>query len=403
MTHEEVDWLLREESRQTVLKYLDERPERLALRLGGGGALLATQLKYLQRARTKLPSYYRARCILPPLAFEQASSEAVASEKRYGGRLCIDLTCGLGVDSVRFSKNFDRVIAVERDPVTARVAAVNFSLLGIPNVEVVNDSAEHFMESFSAMADLVYVDPARRGVGNRKLSRLEDCSPDIVSLLPAIREKTRRVVIKASPLFDVDEAFRLFGDRITVEVVSLQGECKEVLIEISSAQDGIAGSVRATMAGCGSLVFGRKEDEPTQTPGFEPPYGCLLVPDVSLCKARLVQRYAARIGCYAVSQSGYCLSRQAPDRFFGRVYPIREMMPYQPKKLKQYLKTAGIVRCNLLKKEFPFDASEIARALGIRQGGDDSVAFTRIEGKLYALALGDEIPSKKMTDDAEDR
>ena len=45
MTHEEVDWLLREESRQTVLKYLDERPERLALRLGGGGALLATQLK----------------------------------------------------------------------------------------------------------------------------------------------------------------------------------------------------------------------------------------------------------------------------------------------------------------------------------------------------------------------
>ena len=134
MTHEEVDWLLREESRQTVLKYLDERPERLALRLGGGGALLATQLKYLQRARTKLPSYYRARCILPPLAFEQASSEAVAAEKRYGGALCIDLTCGLGVDSAHFSKSFDRVIAVERDPVTARVAAVNFSQLGISNI-----------------------------------------------------------------------------------------------------------------------------------------------------------------------------------------------------------------------------------------------------------------------------
>lgn len=162
MTHEEVDWLLREESRQTVLKYLDERPERLALRLGGGGALLATQLKYLQRARTKLPSYYRARCILPPLAFEQASSEAVAAEKRYGGALCIDLTCGLGVDSAHFSKSFDRVIAVERDPVTARVAAVNFSLLGISNIEVVNDSAEHFIESFPGTADLVYM-RIRRG------------------------------------------------------------------------------------------------------------------------------------------------------------------------------------------------------------------------------------------------
>ena len=223
MTHEEVDWLLREESRQTVLKYLDERPERLALRLGGGGALLATQLKYLQRARTKLPSYYRARCILPPLAFEQASSEAVAAEKRYGGALCIDLTCGLGVDSAHFSKSFNRVIAVERDPVTARVAAVNFSLLGISNIEVVNDSAEHFIESFSGTADLVYADPARRGEGNRKVFRFEECSPDIVSLLPAIREKTRRVVVKASPLFDIDEAFRLFGDRITVDIVSRQG------------------------------------------------------------------------------------------------------------------------------------------------------------------------------------
>ena len=119
------------------------------------------------------------------------------------------------------------------------------------------------------------------------------------------------------------------------------------------------------------------------------------MPDVSLCKARLVRRYAARIGCYAVSQSGYCLSRQAPDRFFGRVYPIREMAFYQPKKLKQALKAAGISRCNLLKKEFPFDAERIARALGIRQGGDDSFAFTRIEGKLYALMLGEEIPSKR--------
>ena len=395
--------MLREESRQTVLKYLDERPERLALRLGGGGALLATQLKYLQRARTKLPSYYRARCILPPLAFEQASSEAVAAEKRYGGALCIDLTCGLGVDSAHFSKSFDRVIAVERDPVTARVAAVNFSLLGISNIEVVNDSAEHFIESFSGTADLVYADPARRGEGNRKVFRFEECSPDIVSLLPAIREKTSRVVVKASPLFDIDEAFRLFGDRITVDIVSRQGECKEVLIGVPSAPDAPAGSVRAVAAGCGSLVFGRGDGEPAQASDFEPPYGYLLVPDVSLCKARLVRKYAARIGCYAVSQSGYCLSRQAPDRFFGRVYPIREMAFYQPKKLKQALKAAGISRCNLLKKEFPFDAEGIARALGIRQGGDDSIAFTRIEGKLYALMLGEEIPSKKMTDDAEDR
>ena len=175
MTHEEVDWLLREESRQTVLKYLDERPERLALRLGGGGALLATQLKYLQRARTKLPSYYRARCILPPLAFEQASKRG--GRRRKTVRRCAlhrsDLRSGRRFGPI-FRKSFDRVIAVERDPVTARVAAVNFSLLGISNIEVVNDSAEHFIESFPGTADLVYAASrgAAKGTGKCSGSRM---------------------------------------------------------------------------------------------------------------------------------------------------------------------------------------------------------------------------------------
>lgn len=53
---------------------------------------VATQVKYLQRARRKLPSYYAARAILPSLAFEQSSSEECAAHKQYGGKLAIDLT-----------------------------------------------------------------------------------------------------------------------------------------------------------------------------------------------------------------------------------------------------------------------------------------------------------------------
>ncbi len=44
-------------------------------------ASVATQVKYLQRAESKLPSYYAARCVIPPLSFEQASSERVAAVK----------------------------------------------------------------------------------------------------------------------------------------------------------------------------------------------------------------------------------------------------------------------------------------------------------------------------------
>lgn len=61
--------------------------------------LVATQVKYLARAEAKLPSYAAAQCILPPLAFEQASSEACAAHKRIAGGAVLDLTCGLGVDT----------------------------------------------------------------------------------------------------------------------------------------------------------------------------------------------------------------------------------------------------------------------------------------------------------------
>ena len=40
-----------------------------------------------------------AQCILPPRAFEQASSEACAAHKRIAGDSVLDLTCGLGADA----------------------------------------------------------------------------------------------------------------------------------------------------------------------------------------------------------------------------------------------------------------------------------------------------------------
>ena len=86
--------------RQLTEENIGRDPNAVALdkRIAHAG-LVATQVKYLQRARRKLPSYYEARAILPPLAFEQSSSEAAATRKSWRGDVCIDLTCGLGVDS----------------------------------------------------------------------------------------------------------------------------------------------------------------------------------------------------------------------------------------------------------------------------------------------------------------
>ncbi len=456
ITNNDITTLLDPRLREYIAQHIEDDPKQVALSLPEHGALIATQIKYLQRARLKLPSYYTTLCILPPLSFEQSSSEEAASVKRYSGDTCLDLTCGLGVDAFYMSKRFRQVIAVERDPGLCDVARINFNLLGVRNIRVINSSAEIFLErllgeiktsqgGYPGPIDLIYIDPARRDDRGKKVWLFEDCTPNVKILMPQLLALAPKVVIKASPLFDVDEAFRVFGESISVEVVSVRGECKEVLIEVSRQasepevhhssqlattannknenpvhENPQGGLIRLTTVGRSSLCFNRisktwidtettdaapemsaarqgfDEEGPDtngsiQMVGWTSKPHYLLIPDVTLYKARLIKAYAHRCGYVAPSARGYGFSDRVPNNFFGRAYPIGNIFPYQPKILKQYFKQAGITRCNLMKKENPYSADAIAKALGIRQGGSKCAAFTRIGKRLYTFLLGEEI------------
>ena len=173
MTPEQYRLLLTPEVRHTVEEQIGRDPAAIALdKRIPHAALVATQVKYLARARTKLPSYYEARCILPPLAFEQASSEACAARKSCSGERVLDLTCGLGVDALYLSKRFREVITLERDATLAAVAGENFRRLGATNIRVINSSAEAFLASTRDHFDWIYADPDRRSAEGRKLVRL---------------------------------------------------------------------------------------------------------------------------------------------------------------------------------------------------------------------------------------
>ena len=95
MTPEEYELLLTDEVQRAIAVSRGRDPLDVALdRTVPHARLVATQVKYLARAASKLPSYAAAQCILPPLAFEQASSEACAAHKRIDGDTALDLTCG---------------------------------------------------------------------------------------------------------------------------------------------------------------------------------------------------------------------------------------------------------------------------------------------------------------------
>lgn len=381
MTLDEFQLLRSDNTRQLLDELAESDPLKVALdRHLPHAGLIATQLKYRQRARHKLPSYYKAYCILPPRAFEQASSEAAAATKRLSGDRLLDLTCGLGVDSLHFSRTFREVVALERDPVLAEVTRENMQRLGVENVRVVCASAEEYLAACEEHFDWIYADPDRRSETGKKLVRLEDCSPDVVALRPRIEQISPRLCLKNSPLFDVDEAFRLFPSA-RVEVVSLDDECKEVVIYA----DGSGPLLVAEAVGRGRLEVApaARDSHPCEAP-FDPDrYRWLILPDVALQKARLVSHHLRPFG-YVASENGFGFATEKPEGILGRTLEISKISPYKPKEIKRELKGLS---AEIWKRDFGLSLEEIRRQTGLREGCDLRLAFTKIAGKNWIIHL----------------
>ena len=381
MTRSELDILLLPEVRQAIEENIERDPLQVALDGRVPHAReVATQVKYLQRARTKLPRLYETRGIIPARAFEQSSSEECAAAKRLSGGCLLDLTCGLGMDSTAFSAHFERVVALERDEVLAEVVRENFRRMGITNVEVVTITAEEYVATCKERFDWVYADPDRRTAEGKRVVRLEDCSPDMVALWPQLKRITKRVAIKNSPLFDVEEAFRLFG-QCGVEVISLGGECKEVNIYA----DGREPMLAAEAVGRARVEYLRSEVDDTACEGefTAEEYGWLIVPDVALQKARLAL-HALREKADIWSNNSFAFARVEPKEVLGRVEQIERIEVFDIKQLKKSLKGRKV---DIILRDFPMGVDEFRRKTGTKSGSEVRLALTKVNGKLYTVYL----------------
>ena len=381
MTQSELDILLREDVRQAIKENLERDPLRIAL----DGKLpyareVATQVKYLQRARRKLPRLYAACGIIPQRAFEQSSSEECASAKRIEGVSLLDLTCGLGMDAAALAGRFRRVVALERDQVLAAVTRENMRRMGIENVEVVNTSAEEYLVHCEEHFDWIYVDPDRRTDKGERVFKLEDCSPNVLALMPHIKRVGEHLAIKNSPLFDVEEAFRLFPDG-SVEVVSLHDECKEVMIYLGGGEPTLS----ATAVGRGRVEFRRTELTAVASPEefAKDEYRYLVIPDVSLQKARIVANALQGIAD-VWSNNSFGFARELPEGVLGRVERVERIEIFDIKSLKRELKGKGV---DIILRDFPMGVDELRKRTASRSGNEKRIALTRIAGKSYTIYL----------------
>jgi len=183
----------------------------------------------------------------------------------------LDLTGGLGVDSWALSQVAERVVYFERDAELAAAAERNFARLGAANVEVRCETVTP--ESELPEADLIYADPARRNAAGRKVFLLEDCTPDILTLLPMLLRKAPAVLLKLSPMADLAMLADRLGSALReIHVVEFDGEVKELLcLLVRDAAPAEPDIVVARLSGLAAVPANLRFAHPSQPGGWAPP------------------------------------------------------------------------------------------------------------------------------------
>ncbi|MER2998625.1 THUMP-like domain-containing protein [Pontibacter populi] len=341
---------------------------------------LVQQIKARQKAMSKLPGWAKNTDLLFPanISVEQSSSEATAAFKAalVSGKLLIDLTGGFGADSYFFARSFEQVVHVEQNQELSEIANYNFNLLGADNIQTIATTAAEFLEGFTGHADVIYLDPARRGDRSEKLHLLQDCEPDVLGLLPVLLQKADNVLLKASPMLDIELAVSQLGKIAKIWVVAVQNECKEVLYMLQQNPPATIEREAINIKADGSLsnFSFTMEQEQTIVPPYSDPLVYVYEPNAAILKAgaykTITQQYS--VNKLHPNSHLYTSATLIPD-FPGRTFRCLDTSRYNKKELLARLPNK---QANITIRNFPDTVASIRKKTGIKEGGSMYLFFT---------------------------
>jgi hypothetical protein len=341
---------------------------------------LAQQIELYPKARHKLPSFAKKGCLFTKKSIEQATSEQVALFKaqQFSGETLIDLTGGLGVDDWAFSFSFNKVVSIDSDEDLNDLVRFNFELLGIKNIERITTKAQAYLTEIPEGAS-VYIDPDRRDEkGNRQLL-LENCSPDLIQLIPELLKKECTVLIKLSPLFDATELIRKLKGISTIYAIAYKNEMKELLAVCNPADFPLAKPkfIAVNLTADSKQKFSTNSIQHHLTE-LSSPLAYFFEPNAALIKLQLWKTYSNELGLMGLnSEIAYLTGHLPITDFQGRQFKINQVFSGNLKKIAKYLKQTGIEQINIATRGYFENAETIRKTLKIKEGGNTYLFFLK--------------------------
>lgn len=409
--------LINENTWQFIRKHANDDVRKLALQ-GSKEAdvdlpMALQQIAGRQTARRKLPTWSAVEDLVypPHLNMEQCSSEQTARYKQqlverlltgeqkgaftdqagegYKGTF-IDLTGGFGVDFYFMSQGFKERVYVEQNAELCDLVKHNFALLNHPCAIHCLDTAT-FLSTLEGQADVIYLDPARRNEHGGRTYGIEDCSPNVLELLPILLKSARFIVIKLSPMLDWRKAVSDLKHVAEVHIVSVGNECKELLLVLNHEQTerpliacvNDESTFRVVPSTDTNLVLTSHEVQGVASSAMN----YLYEPNASIMKA----------GCFAEVEQQYAAVRQISanshlftsaveiDDFPGRRFQILSISSMNKQELKSALQT--IERANIAVRNFPLTVEQLRKKLKLKDGGDVYIFATTTSKSDHKLFI----------------
>lgn len=380
------------EFHQFVQDHLEEDPALLLFKHQGKVAfdlkMAVQQIAARQKAAKKLPSWSKNLNLLFPasISVEQSSSEQTATYKSKGrsGNYLIDLTGGFGVDFYQLSQGFEKGIYCEQQPELFEIARHNLSALHPDKFEFINGDGLEFLRKSELKYALIYADPARRGTGNQKLYKLQDCEPNVVDGWELMQNKSENILVKASPMLDLTQAWAELPDIQKITVVSVRNEVKELLLQWEKAKIGTPKMISVVDLESELPPF---EFEPSAEGQAHSKYNeagkYLIEPLAGILKAGAFNLFGERYGLKKLERNSHLYTSDAfTTGIPGRIFQVVQEISPKKQALKALFPSGKV---NVICRNYSTGAEDLKKKLGLKDGGEDFLIGTQTASgyKLY--------------------
>lgn len=377
---------MNEATRHFIREHLNDDVPTLALKkapVGTDFSLALRQIAARQLLQKKVPEWVDNEDLLFPahLSIEQCSSEAAA---RYKARLLAgvtfaDLTGGLGIDTYYISQQFQHADYVERQAELCDLAKHNFDVLKAA-VKVWNETAEEYLNHCHPK-DCIFIDPARRDEQGRKTVSIADCTPNVAEIQELLLQKAEKVMIKLSPMLDINKALKELHHVKEVHVVAVANECKELDFVLERDWQGEANYFCVNLlTNQPELCFPLEEERNAPCRFAESVSKYLYEPNPALMKAGCFKLLVERFGVLKLHKNSHLYtSEEWVEDFPGRIFVVEGWAPYN-KKLKQTL-LADVEKASLAVRNFPLSVTELRKALKIADGDATYLFASTLRGE----------------------